>query len=57
MGASRLQTAVFAAIGVAILLLGIRAVREGGSPAAAEGGTPLAAEPVGSGSGATTVNS
>ena len=56
MGASRLQTAVFAAIGVAILLLGIRAVREGGSPAAAEGGTPLAAEPVGSGSGTALAN-
>jgi len=50
MGASRLQTAVFAAIGVAILLLGIRAVRDGGTPAAAGGRPPLATEPVGSGS-------
>jgi competence protein ComEA len=56
MGANRLQTAVFAAIGVAILLLGIRAVRDGGTPAAADGGPPLAAEPVGSGSGAAPAN-
>jgi competence protein ComEA len=56
MGANRLQTAVFAAIGVAILLLGIRAVRDGGTPAAADGGPPLAAEPVGSGSGAVPAN-
>lgn len=56
MGASRLQTAVFAAIGVAILLLGIRTVRDGGAPATADGGPPLAAEPVGSGSGATPAN-
>jgi competence protein ComEA len=51
MGASRLQIAVFAAIGVVILLLGIRAVREAGSPAAADGPATLAAEPVGSDSG------
>lgn len=56
MGASRLQTAVFAAIGVAILLLGIRAVRDGGAPATSDGGPPLAAEPVGSGSGAAPAN-
>ena len=51
MGASRVQIAVFAAIGVVILLLGIRAVREAGSPAAADGPTALAAEPVGIDSG------
>jgi len=56
MGASRLQTAVFAAIGVAILLLGIRAVRDGGTPAAADGGPPLATEPVGSGFGSAPAN-
>lgn len=54
MGANRLQIAVFAAIGVVVLLLGIRAVRDAGSPAAAGAGSgsPLASEPVGSGIGA-----
>jgi len=49
MGMSRLQVAVFAAIGVALLLLGIRAVREGGGTPADAAGPPLAAEPVGGG--------
>lgn len=54
MGANRLQIAVFAAIGVVILLLGIRAVRDAGAPAATGDGSrsPLAFEPVGSGTGA-----
>lgn len=46
MGANRVQTAVFAAIGIVVLLLGIRAVRESGAEPDA-GSTPLAAEPVG----------
>jgi len=46
MGMSRLQMAVFAAIGVAVLLLGIRAVREPGAEPPGAGAT-LAAEPVG----------
>jgi len=49
MGMSRLQIAVFAAIGVALLLLGVRAVREGGGTPADAAGPPLAAEPVGGG--------
>ncbi|MCL4288317.1 MAG: ComEA family DNA-binding protein, partial [Thermoleophilia bacterium] len=54
MGTNRLQTAVFAAIGIVILLLGIRAVRDAGTPAAVGGGSgsPLASTPVGSGAGA-----
>jgi len=49
MGASRIQIAVFAAIGVALLLLGVRAVRDAG--AAPDGSAPvaLASGPVGSG--------
>jgi competence protein ComEA len=46
MGTSRLQIAVYAAIGVAALLLGIRAMREPGSEPPASG-TALATEPVG----------
>ncbi len=53
---SRLQLAVFAAIGVAALLLGVRAVRESGSGPAPGGGTPIATEPVGSGSGSGPAN-
>lgn len=46
---SRVQLAVYAAIGVCLLLLGIRAVREAGAgePEPGEGGVRLAAEPVG----------
>ncbi|HET6832005.1 MAG TPA: hypothetical protein VFH44_11725, partial [Solirubrobacterales bacterium] len=53
MGTSRLQIAVFAAIGIVLLLLGVRAVRDAG--AAADGGSPaapLATEPVGGGDAA-----
>lgn len=46
MGMSRLQMAVFAAIGVAVLLLGIRAVREPGAEPPGAGAT-LAEAPVG----------
>lgn len=49
MGMSRLQIAIFAAIGVVLLLLGIRAVREGGGSPADAAGPPLAVEPVGGG--------
>jgi len=49
---SRLQIAVFAAIGVALLLLGVRAVREGGAEAPGAGPARLAAEPVGTGAAA-----
>ena len=51
MGMSRLQMAVFAAIGVAVLLLGIRAVREPGTEPPGAGAT-LASEPVGGSGGA-----
>jgi competence protein ComEA len=53
MGTSRLQVAVFAAIGVVLLLIGVRAIRDAGAPAAT-GGTEaatLAAAPVGGASG------
>ena len=53
MGMSRLQMAVFAAIGVAVLLLGIRAVRQPGTEPPGAGAT-LAAEPVGGLGGAAT---
>lgn len=46
MGASRVQTAVFAAIGIVVLLLGIRAVRESGAEPD-QGPAPLATTPVG----------
>jgi competence protein ComEA len=50
MPSSRLQLAVYAAIGVVLLLLGVRAVREsGGEAGAAEPGVRLASEPVGGG--------
>ncbi len=49
---NRLQIAVFAAIGVALLLLGVRAVREGGAEAPGGGPARLAAEPVGTGAAA-----
>lgn len=52
MGASRVQTAVFAAIGIVVLLLGIRAVRESGAEPD-QGPAPLATTPVG-GAGALT---
>jgi competence protein ComEA len=52
MGASRAQIAVFAAIGVVLLLLGIRAVRDAGATPGGSSPAPLAAEPVGAGSGA-----
>ncbi len=53
-GVSRSQLAVFAAIGIVLLLLGIRAVREESSTGSAEvsaggPGAVLATEPVGSG--------
>jgi competence protein ComEA len=49
MGAGRIQTAIFAAIGIALLLLGVRAVREpGADPPGA--GAVIASEPVGGGS-------
>ena len=48
---SRLQIAVYAAIGICLLLLGIRAVREAGGEAPTSGaGVRLAAEPTGAGS-------
>ena len=46
---SRLQVAVYAAIGVVVLLLGVRAVRAPSGPVDAGGGVQLASEPVGSG--------
>jgi competence protein ComEA len=47
-GASRAQIAVYAAIGIVLLLLGIRAVREPASEAgAADGGVRLSSAPVG----------
>ncbi len=49
-GPSRLQLAVYAAIGVVLLLLGVRAVREsGGEAGAAQSGVRLASAPAGSG--------
>ena len=53
-GVSRTQLAVFAAIGIVLVLLGIRAVREESSTGSAEAsggglGAVLATEPVGSG--------
>ena len=50
-GLSRTQLAVYAAIGIVLILLGIRAVREEPSTGSAQasGGTSLATEPVGSG--------
>lgn len=51
-GVSRTQIAVYAAIGVVVLLLGIRAVREPAAPDGAVGdggGVQLSQEPVGSG--------
>jgi competence protein ComEA len=51
-GLSRTQLAVYAAIGIVLILLGIRAVREEpstGSARASAGGTNLSSEPVGSG--------
>jgi competence protein ComEA len=53
MGMSRLQMAVFAAIGVAVLLLGIRAVRHPGAEPPGAGAT-LASEPVGGFGGSST---
>ncbi|MFN8113987.1 MAG: ComEA family DNA-binding protein [Solirubrobacterales bacterium] len=53
MGMSRLQMAVFAAIGVVVLLLGIRAVRQPGTEPPGAGAT-LAAEPVGGSGGAAS---
>ena len=48
-GASRAQLAVYAAIGVVLLLLGVRAVRESGGEAdAADAGVRLSSAPVGS---------
>jgi len=52
MGASRVQTAVFAAIGIVVVLLGVRAVRESGAEPE-RSGAPLATDPVG-GAGAPT---
>ena len=54
-GMSRAQIAVYAAIGIVLLLLGVRALRdagpgeEGDSYGGAGGGAPLSTEPVGSG--------
>jgi competence protein ComEA len=55
-GVSRAQIAVYAAIGVVLLLLGIRALRDTGTDQsggpfteAGAGGAPLSTEPVGSG--------
>jgi len=55
-GTSRAQLAVYAAIGIVLLLLGIRAVRapladEGGSRGAATGGVQLSDSPVGGDTG------
>ncbi len=50
-GSTRVQIGVYAAIGIVLLLLGIRAVRESGEaePGAGATGVRLATEPVGSG--------
>lgn len=53
-GVSRAQIAVYAAIGIVLLLLGVRAVRESGTETASGdyvggSGTQLSTEPVGSG--------
>lgn len=49
-GLSRLQLAVYAAIGVVLVLLAVRALREpDASGSGGEGGVQLSAEPVGSG--------
>lgn len=53
-GVSRTQIAVYAAIGIVLLLLGVRAVRESGTETASGdyvggSGTQLSTEPVGSG--------
>jgi competence protein ComEA len=55
-GTNRLQIAVFAAIGVVLLLLGVRAVRDDGSSPGGFPAAPLATEPVGAGSGAGTAS-
>jgi competence protein ComEA len=55
-GASRAQTAIYAAIGIVVLLLGIRAVRDSGAEPGA-GSASLAAMPVGgSGAGGAPTN-
>lgn len=50
-GLSRSQIAVYAALGVVLLLLGVKALRGAESPAAGSGGVSLAAEPHESGGG------
>lgn len=56
MRTNRLQIAVFAAIGVVLLLLGIRAVRDAGAAPGDSSPAPLATEPVGAGTGAGTAS-
>jgi competence protein ComEA len=55
-GASRIQIGVYAAIGVVLLLLGIRAVRDAdpAEPGSADAGVQLGTAPVGSGGAAAS---
>jgi len=49
LGLSRAQTAVYAAIGIVLILLAVRALRESTGTEPAAGGVELASEPVGGG--------